>query len=39
MLVIKEGQDERHYCIGCSSNFIATARTKLDVLEAALNAA
>lgn len=39
MLVIKEGQDERHYCIECGSKFIATARARLSELEAALNVA
>ena len=39
MLVIKEGQDERHYCIECSSKFIASARLKLSELETLLSAA
>jgi len=39
MLVIKEGYNERHYCIECGSKFIATARMTLSELESALNAA
>ena len=36
MLVIKEGQDERHYCVECSFKFIATAQGRLRELEAEL---
>lgn len=36
MLVIKEGQDERHYCRECSVKFVATAHEKLDDLAAQL---
>lgn len=33
MFVIKEGRDEKHYCLPCAQRFVATARKALDDLE------
>lgn len=38
MLVVKEGQDERHYCADCGLKFVTTARKNLDDIELRLRA-
>lgn len=37
MLVVKEGQDERHYCADCGLKFVVTARKNLESLELGLS--
>jgi hypothetical protein len=36
MLVVKDGQDERHYCTDCGLKFVTTARKNLDGIELGL---
>jgi len=36
MLVLKEGQDERHYCVACARKFLLVARDRIAVLETEL---
>jgi len=36
MLIVKVERDDFHYCLDCAHRFIATARAKLDALEADL---
>lgn len=33
ILIVKIDRDDFHYCLGCATKFIATARTKLTTLE------
>jgi hypothetical protein len=38
VVVVKEDRSELHYCLACGSQFIRTARRKLDDLETGIAA-
>lgn len=39
VFIVKDGRDERHYCIGCGLKFVNTAIERLDALKQELTRA